>query len=57
VPNVEVAGTDGAFLTEQPRKLLQGGKFAKVPLMMGLNDLEGGIMFLGKAEILFGNKG
>ena len=57
MPNVEVAGTDGAFLTEQPRKLLQGGKFAKVPLMMGLNDLEGGIMFLGKAEILFGNKG
>ena len=47
-PVIEPPGTEGAFLTEEPRKLLKEGRFAKVPMMMGTTDVEGGFLFIGK---------
>jgi len=48
VPVVEPPKTEGAFLTEEPTKLLEEGRFTKVPMMMGVNDLEGAIAAMGK---------
>ena len=39
-PVVENPGTDGAFLTEHPETLLHEGRFAKVPMMIGVTNLE-----------------
>jgi len=44
-PVIESPGTHGAFLTEDPKKLIQEGRFKKMPMMMGVTDLEGGLMF------------
>jgi len=49
---VEPAGTEGAFITEEPSKIIMDGNFAKVPLMMGFNDLEGGLASMGKIQLI-----
>jgi len=40
-PIVENPGT-GAFLTEDPKKIIQEGRFTKMPIIIGATDLEGG---------------
>jgi len=47
VPVIEHPDAEGAFLSEDPRKLLAEGRYAKVPMMMGVTDFEGGTMFTG----------
>lgn len=41
---------DGSFLAEKPRKLLQSGKFARIPMIIGYNSLEGLNKFIGHTE-------
>lgn len=40
LPCVEVAG-DAPFLPDNPYKMMERGEFAKVPLIIGVNDHEG----------------
>jgi len=47
VPVIEPPGTEGAFLTEDPKKLINEGNFTKVPLIMGATDLEGAVFYIG----------
>jgi len=44
-PVIENSEAHEPFLTEHPKKLLGEGKFTKVPMMMGVTDIEGGLMF------------
>jgi len=38
---IEDPSTEGALLTDYPKKLLREGKYAKMPMIIGVTDLEG----------------
>ncbi len=42
---------DGGFLPAHPRDLFDAGTFAQVPYLMGANDDEGTLFFIGATEI------
>src|SRR5262245_31322291 len=52
VPNFSFGPVvDGGFLPDQPRTLYDGGKFAKVPYLLGSNTDEGTLFFLGVTPV------
>ena len=48
-----VPRTDGVFLTDNPQKLVQQGKIAKIPFVTGNNDDEGTVFALSKLNITY----
>jgi len=47
-PVIERSETREAFLTEDPQRMLAEGRFTRVPMMIGANDLEGDLAYMGK---------
>ncbi|CAL8090392.1 unnamed protein product [Orchesella dallaii] len=41
VPTIEAANSKSPFITEEPRKLLEAGKFQRIPILTGVNSNEG----------------
>lgn len=42
-PSVESVESDDRFLAEHPMEIMQNGKFAKVPYMLGVNSADGAL--------------
>jgi carboxylesterase type B len=53
LPTIEIEMNDGkSFLTQEPKKIIESGNFAKVPILSGVNDAEGLIFSSGLSFLM-----